>query len=182
MYWGPGQSQAWYDQKPGLESNPPQHLMAFNEPDVSSQSGMDATYAAQLYMQEIQPFGSKGTKLGSPAIVFDADWMATFLQNLDEEGGYIDFMCIHWSVTHHWMKRLMSAETIFRYGSWDDFAGFQEWVTSVYNRFGKTLWITEMGITTASGPSQANVQSFMIQAMNWLDSLDYVERVAWFGE
>ena len=98
MCWGPSEMQAWYDQKSSLESNPPQHLLAFNEPEISSQSNMDPSYAAQLYMQEIQPFGAKGTQLGSPAIVSDPDWMASFLQALGNSGGHIDFMCIHWSV------------------------------------------------------------------------------------
>lgn len=43
--------------------------LSFNEPDVDSQANMDSYYAADLYMQQIQPWTSKGTKLGSPAIV-----------------------------------------------------------------------------------------------------------------
>jgi hypothetical protein len=98
MFWGPQQTDAWNVQKPGLKNHPPRHLMAFNEPDVAGESNMDPSDAAQLYMQEIQPFSNLGTQLGSPAIVWNADWMDSFLKSLSQKGGHIDFMCIHWSV------------------------------------------------------------------------------------
>jgi len=137
--------------------------MAFNEPDVPSQSNMDPHYAADVYMQEIQPFASKGTRLGSPAITFNDDWMDTFLNSLSSKGGHVDFICIHW------------------YGSWNGLDDFKQWVTKVHNRFHKNIWITDMGITTGSGPSQTQVKNFMLNAMGWLDTQGYVERVAWFG-
>jgi len=163
MYWGPRYKYKWDAQKGGLYSNPPRHLMAFNEPDVSSQANMDANYAADLYMQEIQPFARRGTRLGSPAIVFNDDWMDTFLKSVSSKGGRVDFICIHW------------------YGSWDDLDGFKQWVTKVHNRFHKNIWITEMGITTASGPTQTRVKNFMLSAIGWLNTQGYVERYAWFG-
>lgn len=73
-------------------------MFAFNEPDVSSQSNMDATYAATLFMQQIYPWRSKGTKVGSPAIVYNLTWMKTFLSALKSKGGQIDMLCLHWYV------------------------------------------------------------------------------------
>ncbi|KIJ89704.1 glycoside hydrolase family 128 protein [Laccaria amethystina LaAM-08-1] len=48
-------------------------------------------------------------------------------------------------------------------------------------RFDKPIWVTEMGITSGSYPSQAQVKSFMMNTLSWLDSQSYVERVVWFG-
>lgn len=63
-----------------------------------------------------------------------------------------------------------------------DMTGFQKFVETVHSRFGKTIWITELGITEASKPSQSQVKSFMMNAVSWLESQSYVERVAWFGK
>jgi hypothetical protein len=73
-----------------MNAKKPQHLMAFNEPDISSQSGLDPNYAAQLYMEQIQPWGNKGVSLGSPAIVWKLDWMQDVFEWGEEsrwEGG-----------------------------------------------------------------------------------------------
>ena len=96
MFWGPSQWAQWNERKAEMGGNAPKHLMAFNEPDVASQSNMDPYYAATLFMEEIYPFASKGTRLGSPAIVFNTGWMTTFLQQVKDKGGHVDFLCIHW--------------------------------------------------------------------------------------
>jgi hypothetical protein len=82
-----------------MNKNPPKYLMAFNEPDVDSQANMDPYYAADLYMQQINPWASKGTKLGSPAIVWNLDWMNTFLSQVQSKQGRVDFICLHWFVS-----------------------------------------------------------------------------------
>jgi hypothetical protein len=66
-----------------------------------------------------------------------------------------------------------------RYGSWNDIASFKSYVQSAHSRFGKNIWITEIGITSASNPSQAQVKSFMENVVTWLDTQPYVERVAY---
>lgn len=163
QFWGPAKWSQWNSRVSEMNANKPQHLMAFNEPDVSSQSNMDPNYAAQLYMEQIQPWGNKGVSLGSPAIVWKLDWMQTFLNGVKNRGGRVDYICIHW------------------YGSWNDLAGFKKYVQSVRSQFNKPIWVTEMGITSGSYPSQAQVKSFMMNAMSWLDSQSYVERAVWFG-
>lgn len=96
QFWGPAKWSQWNSRVSEMNAKKPQHLMAFNEPDVSSQSNMDPNYAAQLYMEQIQPWGNKGVSLGSPAIVWKLDWMQTFLNGVKNRGGRVDFICIHW--------------------------------------------------------------------------------------
>jgi hypothetical protein len=98
MFWGPAKWSQWSARVSEMKKKTPKHLMAFNEPDVKGQANMDANYAAQLYMQEINPWASKGVKLGSPAIVWDLNWMNTFLTAVKNKGGHIDFICLHWCV------------------------------------------------------------------------------------
>lgn len=44
------------------------------------------------------------------------------------------------------------------------------------------IWIPELGVTTASHPSQSQLLTFMTEALTWLDAQSYVARYAWFGE
>jgi len=163
MYWGRTYTNLWQQRVAEMHKKTPKHLMAFNEPDVKGQSNMDPNDAAQLYMQEIYPWGKKGVQLGSPAIVWNLNWMDTFLNAIQQSGGDVDFICLHW------------------YGSWNDIASLKKFVQTAHSRFGKNIWIPELGITTASHPSQGQVQNFMMEAFTWLDSQSYVERAAWFG-
>ena len=95
MFWGPSKSSQWSSRVAEMKMKTPQHLMGFNEPDVPSQSNMNADYAAQLFMQEIYPWSKKGVQLGSPAIVWNLNWMNSFLNALKQKGGHVDFICLH---------------------------------------------------------------------------------------
>lgn len=163
MFWGPSKWSQWSQRVSEMHKKTPKHLMSFNEPDIKTQAGMDPNYAAQLYMQQILPWASKGVKLGSPAIVWNLDWMNTFLNAVHQKGGHVDFMCLHW------------------YGSWNDIASFKKFVQTAHSRFGMNIWVTELGITSASHPSQRQAKTFMMNAFTWMDSQPYVQRAAWFG-
>jgi Glycosyl hydrolase catalytic core len=98
MFWGPSKWDKWSARLDEMNQAAPKYLMAFNEPDVESQANMDPYYAAQLYMEQINPWASKGAKLGSPAIAWSLDWMSTFLSEISNKGGTVDFICLHWFV------------------------------------------------------------------------------------
>jgi hypothetical protein len=99
MFWGPSQWGSWNDRLQEMYRNHPKHVMAFNEPDVSSQSNMNPYEAAQIFMEQIQPWANRGALLGSPAIVWDLNWMATFLEQIHHKGGDVHFICLHWCGT-----------------------------------------------------------------------------------
>jgi len=163
MFWGPKYWGLWNQRVAQMNHNPPKHLMAFNEPDVSGQSNMDPYYAAELYIEQIQHWSNKGTLLGSPAIVWNLNWLATFLSQVEKKGGHVDFICLHW------------------YGSWKNLNGLKSYVQTAHARFNKPIWVTEIGITTSSWPSQNQVKGFMMNAISWMDQQPYVYRVSWFG-
>jgi hypothetical protein len=71
----------------------------FNEPDLGSQSNINATYAASLWKQYINPLASSGIQLGGPAVTNGPGgrpWLAEFLSACS--GCKIDFIPLHWSV------------------------------------------------------------------------------------
>jgi arabinogalactan endo-1,4-beta-galactosidase len=70
---------------------------------------------------------------------------------------------------------------IHYYGTWNDTATPKKYIKNVHNRYGKNVWITEMGTTMASAGTNTQTRTFMNTMLNWVDSQSYIERVAWTG-
>ncbi|KAJ7163717.1 glycosyl hydrolase catalytic core-domain-containing protein, partial [Mycena filopes] len=72
-------------------------ILAFNEPDSATQSNINATYAAQLWMQYFEPLKATNVRLGAPAISSAESgpiWLAQFMAACAKCS--IDFIPIHW--------------------------------------------------------------------------------------
>lgn len=162
MFYGPNNWDQWNQRIAEMNKKTPKHILAFNEPDIS-QTAIDPNYAAELFMEQIYPWAKKGVKLGSPGIAFDLNWMSTFYDAVKNKGGHIDFFVCHW------------------YGSWNNVSQFKKYVASLHSKFGKDVWVTEVGITTSSNPSQQQVKNFMMDAFVWMAAQGYVQRASWFG-
>ncbi len=68
-------------------------VLAFNEPDLSSQANMNATFAAKLWIQYLEPLRASGIKLGSPAVTQNgAWWLREFFQACNGSCT-VDFIC-----------------------------------------------------------------------------------------
>jgi len=138
-------------------------ILAFNEPDRSDQSNIPVGTAVQLFRQYIQPLkSSKGLRLGAPAVASDQNgrnWLNSFMSQCSNCG--IDFVPVHW------------------YGSNPN--EFKSYVTSIYNAFGKPIWVTEWACVGGNCGDVNYVYDFMGQTTQWLDQQSWVERFAWFG-
>ncbi|KAJ6475051.1 glycosyl hydrolase catalytic core-domain-containing protein [Mycena vitilis] len=135
-------------------------ILTFNEPDFAQQSNMNATFAAQLWMQYIEPLKESGIKLGGPAVSSGdtgRPWLTDFMAACSQ--CTIDFIPLHW------------------YGSGT--GGFYDYIYQVHGQFpNHTLWITEFAETSSN---DSVVLDFMNQTITTLDGLDFVERYSWFG-
>ena len=144
-------------------------VLGFNEPERSEQANMSPQDAVRNWMQYIQPLKANGARLGSPAIASTNEglnWLQQFISQLNDAGGQVDFIALHW------------------YGSGAD--NFINWITNVRQTLGNQypVWVTEFACTSwdPNQPvSQQEVNDFMQQSLATLDSLDWVERYAWFG-
>lgn len=135
-------------------------ILGFNEPDLGSQANLDPNDAASLWKQYIFPLKSAGVRLGAPAISSapsGAGWLTNFLAACTGCG--IDFIPIHW------------------YGI--GFEDFSSYIEQLHNQFPNyNFWVTEFADVS---DDDAAVASFMVQALNYLDGLVWVEKYAWFG-
>jgi hypothetical protein len=167
MLWGLGDSftSGWSAAASSAIAAGSTHMLAFNEPDLSSQSNIGYQDAAAGYMQYMQPFAGKA-KLGSPAVTngspadgMGLGWMSSFIDACDDLGCEVDFVNIHW------------------YNPASDIQDFQDHVTAAYTAGGnRPVWITEIG---ASG-TVAEQQTFLEAVMPWLEAQPFVERYAYF--
>lgn len=85
-FWGPKYSTHWEHRKNEMSKHLPKALLGFNEPDISGQSNLSPSDAASLWMKEIQPWKAKGVRLGSPQIVWDQNWLSSFMSSCKKKG------------------------------------------------------------------------------------------------
>lgn len=119
--------------------------------------------AAALYISALEPYRKKGVSVSSPQIVWNFDWMDQFLALIRAQSSDVDFIALHW------------------YGSYTDIAGAKAYVNKAWTKYKKPIWVTEIGTTASSSGSNAQVRSFMMSLVAWLESQSFVDRLAWTG-
>ena len=160
MLWGNASSMTsvWEANVKAAVANGTSHLLAFNEPDDSSQSNLSPADAATLYKSFLsEPFGGGAVKLGSPAVTNGGlSWLRNFTEHCD--GCQIDFVCVHW------------------YGTFADIEDFQQFLTDVYAFTMLPIWLTEFSVNGL----ESEISSFLAVVIPWLDSQSFVHRYAYF--
>lgn len=156
------------------------HLLSFNEPDGTQESGgskISPKDAAKAYIDYVVPFqtGEKGGrkwKISHPSTTgspMGLKWLQEFntsCYEIDSRNGCpTDFVSAHW------------------YGAFDGLAAWLGTLDEFYNANSSSnmplkIWVTEMGLPQQSAE---NTVGMMNQTLPYLDRLDYVERYAWFG-
>lgn len=140
-------------------------VLGFNEPDMEEQAFMSVDQAISLWpTMENAKF-----LLVSPSCAYPAaDWMKTFMTQIDKSCGRVDWVGVHW------------------YGG-VDVSAFKATMQLYYQMYQRPLIITEFApadwnATTVSdnrfSPSQ--VLSFMKSVLPWLESQDWIVGYAWF--
>jgi len=157
MQWGSGNIDQLAS---AISAQKADTLLAFNEPDFTSESNIAPGDAVALWKQFIQPLKSEGVRLGGPAITAAPTgkaWLMDFVAKCTN--CTIDFMPIHWYGE--------GTESFFNY-IWD-----------IHNTFPQyPIWVTEFADTS---DNDTLVWQFMNESIIYLDSLDWIERYAWFG-
>lgn len=145
-------------------------FVGFNEPDINSQADMCVKDAVELWQQYVLPVKQKHPDYvqGSPAISNGPNgipWLKEFIQQL----GGLDNSKIDVIVLHYYSPNVRH---------------FKQYVHEAYATFQRPIWINEFACTTfnpAESPSEAQVASFMKEALSFVEYAPFVERYAWFG-
>lgn len=144
-------------------------ILAFNEPELPDQANMTASAAAEAWLRCIEPLRKQRIRCGSPGISSapqGVPWLQEFTALIRAGGSDVDFWALHW------------------YG--EGLGGLYDYIWSTHARLGndKPVWITEFACTNWSVErpiERAKVVEFARESCKYLDSLDWVERYAWFG-
>lgn len=158
-YWGDKKAHNWPATKRAFKRYRYKHLLCLNEPDVASQAGYSPGRAANAFQSICAPMRRYGTKISSPQICYDLNWLESFTRILKKKGGHYDFVALHY------------------YGSWNSIGKFKKYISQAHRQFGKDIWITEIGVTSASHPSAGQAKKFFIQATNWAAGTGYVKAI-----
>jgi hypothetical protein len=174
MVWGPGSVTPTVIKalKAGEASGAYRRLLAFNEPDHTDQSNMTPQQAIALWPQ----LESTGLQLGSPATASPNDgWLDQFMSLAAAHGYRVDFIALHFYID---------------FTSPTAVANLQRTLQSVYARYHKPIWITEIGAVDTRPwgeamkrtPTDTQAVTFMSQVTSMLDGLSFVTHYAWFAD
>lgn len=161
MFWGLKSVGSWKSDADAAIAAGSKALLGMNEPDLPAQSNMSPADAATAWTANMEPYHGKATLVG-PAVTngggaMGLTWLSSFLTACS--ACHIDAIAIHW------------------YDSATNFAYFKQHVTDAYAAGGnRPIWITEF----AGSGSADEQEAFLAQALPFLDSLDYVQKYAYF--
>jgi len=157
MQWGSEKIELFTD---AVKTQGAKTILAFNEPDFDQESNMLPEEAAKLWKQYLEPMKADGIRLGAPAVTGSPTgqpWLAQFFQLCTNCS--VDFIPLHW------------------YGEGEE--GFYNYLWEVHNKYPKLpIWVTEYASTSTN---DTEVARFLNATITYLDTLDWVERYAWFG-
>jgi hypothetical protein len=165
MFWGTGSESGWDAAVQTALASGSTHLLGFNEPDLSSQSNIDAATAAALYKQYITPYASQAT-LVTPAVTnggapMGLTWMEQFLTDCNGECG--------------------ATVMAFHYYADDNVSNFENYVNQAISTAASygisEVWITEFQATGVSDDAQT---AFINSVVPWLDQQPAVGRYSYF--
>lgn len=170
MLWGEKMFGGWDAAAKAALAAGAKHLLSFNEPDLNAQANMNSASAAAAHIKYMNPYAGQA-RIGSPAVTnggpsggtdgMGLAWMKNFFAKC-AGNCKVDFLAFHW------------------YDSADNIAYFKNYVQDVIamakeNGVNK-VWLTEFA---ASG-SNEQIAKFLGEVLPWMDSIDAIERYAYF--
>jgi len=163
MLWGDGQAIDQFYACMAEMDYTPTHMLGPNEPDIPGQANLTPARAVQLWRTHLEPYADQGVQLCTPAPAHDVQWLQDFMEQC--EGCRISCVAMH------------------SYDDYDpNFTDLQNRVESFHEAFPDyDIWVTEYGLTAASGPTEDNVMQYVAATTEYFDSVDYIKRYAFFG-
>lgn len=176
MAWGKGAADSQEDIDKYIGKYKTTHVLAFNESDnCNDQSGQygdlcNTDVAVTIYENLMKT----GLRLVSPSCRENAPfgWLKEFYDKATAQNIRIDVIGVHW---YDWGSNPANSPNA---NPQNVFNRFKTYLQNVYDLYGLPIWITEFN----ANPNRATWvnKGFMELALPYLESLDYVERYAWF--
>lgn len=146
------------------------YILGFNEPNFTNQANMTPEKAAEKWPQLQALAKELNLKLVAPALNYSPNapyqdpckWMDEFVALVGNDA--FDYTAIH------------------VYGG---FGVIKDLATKFHDKYGKDVWLTEFCYWPEAGNQNNSVAmstqiSFMVQAVEWLETTPWIARYAWF--
>lgn len=176
MAWGKGGADEPSDIELYKGKYKTTHVLAFNESDnCNDQSGQYGDLCqTDVAVATYKNLMKTGLRLVSPSCRENAPfgWLKEFYDKATAQDIRIDVIGVHW---YDWGSSPANSPNA---DPQQVFNRFKNYLQKVYNLYGLPIWITEFN----ANPNRTGVVNlaFMELALPYLESLDYVERYAWF--
>ncbi|KAK7689576.1 hypothetical protein QCA50_007368 [Cerrena zonata] len=168
MLWSSDASKTgiWNNDATAAIASGTKHLLAFNEPDLSSQANMSPESAAQAFQTYMNPFSGKAKLIG-PAVTNGAAPMGTAW--LDNFIAACNGQC------------KLDGHAFHIYDSASNVDYFKNYITDFVNKYSNNgqleIYLTEFGATGTADEQAA----FLQQMIPFLDGLEHLTGYAYFG-
>ncbi|MFC3417357.1 glycosyl hydrolase [Algoriphagus hitonicola] len=175
MAWGAGGASPANIQNM-INKKKPSHVLGFNESDnCNGESGqfnnLCEPAVAVAYYENLMGLG---VRLGSPAPRENGPtgWLREFNEIAKARDVRFDFVAVHW---YDWGSNPANSPNA---NAQDIFNRFKAYLNNVHQIYNLPIWITEFN----ANPNRGNAiqEEFLELALPYLESLDYVERYAYF--
>lgn len=176
MAWGKGAADSQEDVDKYIGKYKTTHVLAFNESDnCNDQSGQYGELCnTDVAVATYENLMKTGLRLVSPSCRENAPfgWLKEFYDKATAQNIRIDVIGVHW---YDWGSNPANSPNT---SPQNVFNRFKNYLQNVYDLYGLPIWITEFN----ANPNRATWvnKGFMELALPYLESLDYVERYAWF--
>lgn len=176
MAWGKGGADDPSDIELYKSKYKATHVLAFNESDnCNDQSGQYGDLCkTDVAVATYQNLMKTGLRLVSPSGRENAPfgWLKEFYEKATAQNIRIDVIGVHW---YDWGSNPANSPNA---DPQQVFNRFKNYLQNVYNLYGLPIWITEFN----ANPNRTGAVNlaFMKLALPYLETLDYVERYAWF--
>lgn len=175
MTWGSGAAlPAGINQIIGKKTTT--HVLGFNESDnCAGESGQyNNLCQPAVTVAYFEALMGTGVRLGSPAPRENGPttWLLEFNRIAKQRDVRFDFVAVHW---YDWGSNPAATPNA---SAQEIFNRFKAYLTNVYRIYQLPIWITEFN----ANPNRSNAtqEAFLKLALPYLESLDYVERYAYF--
>ncbi len=176
MSWGKGGADEDSDIEKYKSKYKATHVLAFNESDnCNDQSGQWGNLCqTDVAVATYENLMKTGLRLVSPSCRENAPfgWLKEFYDKATEQDIRIDVIGVHWYDWGGSPKNTPDANPQ------NVFNRFKNYLQRVYDIYQLPIWITEFN-ANINRTTYVNSE-FMKLALPYLESLDYVERYAWF--
>lgn len=195
MMWGGGD-----DNKEAMASftTTANYILGFNEPDIGGQANMEFCEGIDVWNEYISPLKLRKVSPAPAAPGGDSKWLERFMKG-DYKckkpdgtwGVYNDYLD---DATKTWVDGKeddVDAVVLHYYRNVIDLNGLLKAVKTLWNKYHKPIWITEMSVFGMKGmgeydhsyniPSERKKMADFVSGMiENMDAVPYVERYCWF--